>query len=688
MGVAFCAREITPDWTLAITSRIRYDRLTDADEILWFRLPEGSCTMIRCAALSALTVLLMLPMPVAAARNRDAQWKQVEEAISKQLPQTALERLKPIIQAALEEKAYPEALKAIQQKVNLQVQIAGNSPEERMALWDVEIAHAPRELMPIMHLIAAEAWHLQLFWKLEERESQRRERGGDTTQEEDIFDSDLSHAWREVDRHFQEALAADVELKKTPLSAYKAILDPDNNKTRQCCPSVFDFAAYSAIWFYARDDRRGPAPEDAFELRADSPIFAPAEEFVKWETRSRDSRSPTCKAIRLYQAVLGFHQNDSDKQAYMNADVERLKFGGRKAVGADRSTRYKAALKRDIDRCSDSVYSTFGRAELAKVLLAEDNLLEAHRVAEGGWKPEFRARTHSSWDCWRLLEEIESRSASIAVEQVWNEPWPSIRVRYRNLSKIYFRVIHEDWFAGQKNWALRGKFNGHPDVLAKEADLEWSVKLPATADFRARTEEISAPKNLKPGFYYLVASSDRNSKDKQAITEWTTFWVSDLAIVTKVQCGDGRVQGFVLDARSGEPIEGADAQAWVADLVRMTITAGPTTKTDRNGFFSLPAFSSLYMRTYIYARYQDQQLASAGAYSNSNGARKGDISDIGYRVKDIKGCDPPNTGIIGNMSNVRWRGEDVTIVMAGSSPLAAVQEEAHGLVASPLTPCR
>src|ERR1039457_6284 len=40
---------------------------------------------------------------------RDAQWKEVEDAIKKGLPKTAITNLEPIIQGALKDKAYAEA---------------------------------------------------------------------------------------------------------------------------------------------------------------------------------------------------------------------------------------------------------------------------------------------------------------------------------------------------------------------------------------------------------------------------------------------------------------------------------------------------------------------------------------------------------------------------------------------------
>ncbi|MBM3983213.1 MAG: hypothetical protein FJ304_23670 [Planctomycetes bacterium] len=48
----------------------------------------------------------------AAQPPRDEQWKKVEAAVNKGLPKTAIDHLNPIIDGAIKDKAYPEAIKA------------------------------------------------------------------------------------------------------------------------------------------------------------------------------------------------------------------------------------------------------------------------------------------------------------------------------------------------------------------------------------------------------------------------------------------------------------------------------------------------------------------------------------------------------------------------------------------------
>jgi hypothetical protein len=96
----------------------------------------------------------------AAGQPRAAQWKKVDEAVNKGLPQTAIKELDPIIESAIKDKAYPEAIKAIAKKIGLEGNIQGNKPEERITRMKAEIANAPKEMVPVMDAVLAHwYWH-------------------------------------------------------------------------------------------------------------------------------------------------------------------------------------------------------------------------------------------------------------------------------------------------------------------------------------------------------------------------------------------------------------------------------------------------------------------------------------------------------------------------------------------------
>ena len=207
---------------------------------------------------------------------RDAQWKAVEEAIQKGLPKTAITNLEPIIQGALNDNAYAEAVKAIGQKIALEGNIQGNKPEEKITRLEAEISKAPKEMVPLMDTLLAE-WYWQYFqqnrWRFMRRTATARQPGKDFTT------WDLPRLFAEIDKQFQKALAADKILKATPISVWDGLLQkgtmPDSYR-----PTLYDFIAYQALQFYTSGEQAAAKPEDAFELSADSPILDSAEKFI------------------------------------------------------------------------------------------------------------------------------------------------------------------------------------------------------------------------------------------------------------------------------------------------------------------------------------------------------------------------------------------------------------------------
>src|SRR5262245_57157211 len=202
--------------------------------------------------------------------ERADQWKKVDEAVNKGLPKTAIKELEPIIEQALKDKAYPEAIRAISKKIALEGNIQGNKPEERITRMKAEIAKAPPEMVPVMDAVLAHwYWHYfqQNRWRFMQRTATSAPPGDDFTT------WDLKRLFAEIDKQFSKALSAEKELKSTPIATYDALLEkgtmPDAYR-----PTLYDFLAFEALEFYAAGEQAGARPEDAFELAADSPALA------------------------------------------------------------------------------------------------------------------------------------------------------------------------------------------------------------------------------------------------------------------------------------------------------------------------------------------------------------------------------------------------------------------------------
>lgn len=560
----------------------------------------------------SLPLVLLLALP-AWAGSRDEQWKKVEEAMSTGLPKTAVEALEPIIAGAMQDKAYAEAIKAIAKKIALEGNVQGNKPEEKIVRMKAEIAEAPPEMAPVMEAILANwYWHYfqQNRWRFMRRTATAQ------APSDDFTTWDLPRILAEIDKQFTKALAGEAVLKATPVAAYDDLLQkgsvPDSYR-----PTMFDFLAHNALEFYSAGEQAGAKAEDAFDLMADSPIFAAVEEFVAWDVKTADENAATLKAIRLYQNLLKFHLKDADPTALIDADLLRLDFGWNKAFGEEKNARYKAALKRFTDKWGDHEIAARALHDWAGVLQQEGDLVEAHKLAERG-KNAF-PNSVGGRRCHNLLLQIEAKSSQIHIERVWNQPLSKIQVHYRNVTKVFFRVVPESYEARLKTARYRPEQlddNERRALLAKTPVRQWSVDLPPTADYQERTEEVEPPADLKPGFYFLVASHDPGFGEQNNVVSFTDFWVSDLALVVRTRRGETRVEGFVLNAISGEPLGRVEVQAWY-HMRNNARQAGPAAKTDRNGLFSLAVLAN--QRFLLVARHAGQMLATANDFYGHQG---------------------------------------------------------------------
>jgi hypothetical protein len=552
-------------------------------------------------------ILLFIGTSVCLAGTRDALWTQVQDAISKGLPQTAIKLLDEIIPGAMADQAWAEATKAICMKIAQNGVIQGGKAEEMIVQLQAEIAAAPDSMKPVMEAVLGH-WYWQYFqqnrWRFMQRTQTAEPPGADITT------WDLATILAEIDRHFTLALATDATLKATPIGVWDFLIEkgtvPDMYR-----PTLYDFLVFDALSFYNSGEQAGALPQDTFEIMADDPIFAPAPDFLAWQPRTSDTQSAKLKAIQLYQALLAFHQNDADKTALIDADLERLVFGNNQAVGSEKADLYKAALERFVNQWSKHEIAARALYEWANVEYGQGDYLKAHRLADQAWD-QYPA-SFGGIQCYNLIQQIEAKSASITTERVWNDPLPAIKVTYRNVARVYFRALSVKF----EEYAQVGGQYPTSTLLAAEPTLQWSAELPPTADYKARTEALSAPKGLGKGLYLLLASHDPSfGKDDNQVST-VPIWVSDLALVVRYIGREGVLEGFVLNAGSGTPIANATVARWNFSYTngKLRYELGDQIRSDSQGLFRFPAGHNKYVSSLIVAEFGNDRLASGNGYT-------------------------------------------------------------------------
>jgi hypothetical protein len=553
-------------------------------------------------------MIIGLAVNVSLAGPRDELWKQVDTAINKGLPKTAIEVLDQIIPGAMQDQAYAEATKAICLKISLEGQIQGGKAEEMIVRLQDEIVQAPAAMKPVMEAVLAH-WYWNYFqqnrWRFVQR-TQTAEPPG-----EDFTTWDLPRILAEIDKHFTLALAAEAELQATPIGLWDDLLEPGTVPDTYR-PTLYDFLVFEALSFYNSGEQAGARPQDTFEIMADSPIFAPVAEFLQWRPETSDTESAKLKAVLLYQDLLTFHLDDKDKSAFLDADLQRLMFGNNQALGPEKGTLYEAALERFVGECQGHELAAQGLFQWATAVYARGDYVRAHELAEQGW--DTYPASVGGIQCYNLIQQIEAKSATIQTERVWNEPLPDIQVTYRNVTKVYFRAVP---FSADEAIQSAWRYINQDELktlLAIEPALQWSAELPATPNYQQRIEKLPAPRGLEKGFYFIIASHDPSFQQKDNQVSVVPVWVSDLALVMRSFDREGAVEGFVLDARTGGPIAGAKVTCWSYDYTRTAPQQAGQTQSDQNGLFRFSSSDGKWMSFLIMAEFEGDRLATASNY--------------------------------------------------------------------------
>jgi len=541
---------------------------------------------ISTSVLIAVLTLSFGTVAAAVPSSRKKMWEQVEVAKKKGLPKTAIESLEPIIESAIAEKAYAEAIKALAEKIDQEGRIQGRKAEEKITRLEAARATAPEEMVPMLDAIMAN-WYWLYFNQNRWRFMQRTRTGSEPGK--DMTTWDLPRIMNEIDKQFTRVLAASETLKKIPIGDYDDLLIKGSAPV-SCRPTLYDFVAFNALAFYSSGERAVTAAEDAFVVEVDSPIFGSVKEFTEWKAVTTDPDSRIVKAIELYQDLLRFHAKDENPDARADIDLQRLALANSSATGEGKSERYKRALKAFVEEWVAHPVAARALHALATVLNGEGQKVEARRVASRGLT--IHPESHGGKLCYNLVQQIESPSLNTSGERVWQQPFPTLDVSYRNLTKVHFRAVAYNW---EKEMRAR---KGRTEQLSSEQCKRWlkekpvrtwSVDLPATTNYHARTEYTPVPTDLPPGSYYIFASGNAEFDSKDNQVACTACWVSDLTLVTRNnQLHAPQVSGFVLDGESGEPIAEAVVTPW--ELPRRSkdkLKALAPVKTDTNGYFSI-----------------------------------------------------------------------------------------------------
>lgn len=554
-----------------------------------------------------------LPPADSVPRERLEMWKKVDQALRQELPKTALEELQKILEQSLAQKAYPEAARAAAQIVITESMIENESNEKGILRLRSAIAQSHEEVQPVLHALLAN-WYWSYFetnrWRFQQRTQ------GAAMDSEDIATWDLPRIFEEIQSEYANALKEPEKLQAIPIEKFDALLvrgaSPESYR-----PTLFDFVAYQALEFYASGEQAGTMRMDAFEIDAATAALGPTEEFLNWNPQTTDEQSPKLRGIRLLQQLIRSHSDPKELDARLSAELERIRFVGAHAVGEEKDARIEALLRAFADQNAKHPLSADARDRLAERLIQRNELQEAFAVAKQG--ANAFPDSIGGRNCHNTCAFLETKSLHVVTERVWNtnSPSPNIRILYKHLTKVHFRLVKASWTdrLGGSRWRPDQMTNeDREELFLKPPVKAWSTDLDPTTDYQQAEKDIQSPNDVPLGYYILLYSMNESFNPMNNHIGACEVWVSNLSVVLRQRWGglntdaqSSGIEGVVVNNETGEPIAGAAVQAYVRNQRNNEWAPGTEVLTKPNGTFLLPLVNT---NALLMVRHEADRLAT------------------------------------------------------------------------------
>jgi uncharacterized protein YfaS (alpha-2-macroglobulin family) len=530
-------------------------------------------------------------------------WREVNKAKADGLPRSAVSKLEQILKIADAGRLEKEWLLALTEKVFLEGTIEGNKPEERIRRLNAEMAKAGPRTRPLLQAVMA-SWFTHYYddnrWRFMQRSSTQ------AMDEDDFTTWDLRKLFAEIDGLYGKILREREMLKTIPVDAFMGFLEPGALPVG-LRPTLYDFLAHEALDFYCSPEQAGAAPEDEFVLETGSAALAPLREFLDYEPETTDMNSAAVKAIRLFQELARFRQQNGTDDALVSLDLDRLRYVYNAAVGENKLERYRDRLKEIIASPKQTAVTSLADFFLAKTYHDQGESQKAFALARAG-AGKFPASA-AAQSCRALMSEITAKAVSLQAENTYLPSGGRIACQYKNFRRLYFRVVADDWARFmKKKWGYPFQLD-NPDIeklIKGKAVASWQLDLAATDDFKEKRRETGFPA-LAPGYYRVFASWQPDFADSSLVAQ-AGVWVSSITLVTRVSGPD--ISGLVVDSFSGEPVAGAEVK-----LVRRQdnqFAFADKTTSDQEGRFTFSS-ENQYYEQYIHVRHGADEFLSGNS---------------------------------------------------------------------------
>jgi len=551
------------------------------------------------------------------------EWKQVDSLADQGLPKSAMEIVEKIYRSSKSGKDIPQFIKAVIYKIRLNSFFREDFLVGTIRDLDDEVKTAAGPSKQILQSISAE-----VYSKYYEN---NRYRFSDRTRLADVKPDSLA-TWDQntlmkvIYNNYLASLQDDKLLKSIPITDFKAIIEiPGSGFTGQTSPgkdlekavifrpTLYDFLANRALDFFISTDGPVIKPAPGFKMN-NALYFSPTDEFIKLSFPASDTMSQVLQAIKIYQDLALFHQNDKNPTALIEAELARLKFVKDKACECNADSLYLDALKKFENRFSESpvsagisfviagFYSEQGGGKATDALHRYD-IKKALEICEAAIK-RFPA-SEGAKNCRILADNILGKETGIKNEAVVCPDKLSLSlITYKNINKLFLRLYK----TGREDWeSVKEKVKKEEiiEFIEKQPIIaSWDQLLPDFGDYRNHSIETLLPP-AGPGFYVILVCPDSSFSKSSKLITYSDYVVSALNYISR-QNKNGSISLNIFNRENGLPAAGIKAETWVRNY-NYANRHWETSKindliSDNDGFVIIPAVEAGARNNNLYCR--------------------------------------------------------------------------------------
>jgi len=372
---------------------------------------------------------------------------------------------------------------------------------------------------------------------------------------------------KEIVTLYELSLEKNEALQSANINNYQSLLSK-GVFTEGLRPTLYDLLANRAINSLSNILNTGNRPANAYSIN-DEVFFQPAEKFISLPVTVKNQPDILATIISIYQNILRFHLNNANPDAFIDADLERLKFIRQNTNMLSGDELYETALLTLENKYTHTPVLAEVMAERAGLYYAQGM---KYQFPE---KIKYKNEIKRSYELCKiiiqkypgslgaaiagnLLLKINAQSLQITTETVVipNEPFKAL-ISYNNIGTVYGRIYK---VSTQEMRNISGRYYNSGNKFEfsnRKIFRELKQLLPAEDDYREHYTEI-AFEPLPVGSYILIISADSSFSYNNSIMIAKPVYVSNLAIVY-----DHEKNISVVERNSGLPVPNARLQLWL-----------------------------------------------------------------------------------------------------------------------------